>query len=439
MMKLDGLKVNSAAAAASAVWNSCLMLVAYPLYLRYLSMEEYGVWLVMAVVLSLAPAANLGIGPAMTKLVSQHLARGELTSIQSTLCTALTTVAGVGIALTLAAAAASDHLVAAMGVPPTSRLLAQSLLPAVAVLSAISYAVEVQNGVLSGSGRMYQSVLIQSFNQTTTLAFSVGLLALGFGLKALIAGSLLGSCAALATSRILSAMALECPPSSHRRRLPAWDTDAFRGLMRIGFGLTLSSVIGLLLNPLNKLFISNFAGVAQVPIYEISMSAAMRLRGLLEAAVQAIMPEVSRLGALQSAEGRRQIASINRAALVRLGFIGLIVMAIPFVAASRIIPLWLGPSVDPSLAISLRICIAGAYISLLGTPSYYTLIGIGQVREIVSANLIQSGVNVAACLGILAFAARMRAVDAASCAALGMVCGSLFLIWRNTPNTRSQS
>lgn len=49
---------------AATVVNVVVLAIAYPMYLHFLGYEKYGVWLVLATVLSFAQLGNLGVGQA---------------------------------------------------------------------------------------------------------------------------------------------------------------------------------------------------------------------------------------------------------------------------------------------------------------------------------------------------------------------------------------
>ena len=46
---------------AATVLNTVVLAVAYPIYLHFLGYETYGVWLILATVLTFAQLSNLGI------------------------------------------------------------------------------------------------------------------------------------------------------------------------------------------------------------------------------------------------------------------------------------------------------------------------------------------------------------------------------------------
>ena len=56
------LRINILSGVATSVVNVVLLAIAFPLYLHFLGYEKYGVWLVLATVLSFAQLGNLGIG-----------------------------------------------------------------------------------------------------------------------------------------------------------------------------------------------------------------------------------------------------------------------------------------------------------------------------------------------------------------------------------------
>ena len=58
----------------TTVVNAVAMLIAYPV-LHFLGYEKYGVWLVLATVLTFAQLGDLGIGSAVTKLVPECFRR----------------------------------------------------------------------------------------------------------------------------------------------------------------------------------------------------------------------------------------------------------------------------------------------------------------------------------------------------------------------------
>ena len=55
------LRINMASGIVTTVINTAMLAVAYPIYLHFLGYEKYGVWLVLAVVLTFAQLGDLGM------------------------------------------------------------------------------------------------------------------------------------------------------------------------------------------------------------------------------------------------------------------------------------------------------------------------------------------------------------------------------------------
>ena len=69
------LRINMVSGVVATVVNAVAMAVAFPIYLHFLGYEKYGVWLVLATVLSFAQLGNLGIGRAIMNLVANEHGR----------------------------------------------------------------------------------------------------------------------------------------------------------------------------------------------------------------------------------------------------------------------------------------------------------------------------------------------------------------------------
>jgi O-antigen/teichoic acid export membrane protein len=76
------LRINMASGMLTTVINTVVIVVAYPIYLHFLGYEKYGVWLVLATVMTFTQVGNLGMGPAVMKLVAEEYGRGDIEGIQ---------------------------------------------------------------------------------------------------------------------------------------------------------------------------------------------------------------------------------------------------------------------------------------------------------------------------------------------------------------------
>ena len=83
------LRINMVSGVATTVVNVIVLAIGFPIYLHFLGYEKYGVWLVLATVLSFAQLGNLGIGRAIMKLVAEEHGRNNMKGIQQYVATAI--------------------------------------------------------------------------------------------------------------------------------------------------------------------------------------------------------------------------------------------------------------------------------------------------------------------------------------------------------------
>jgi O-antigen/teichoic acid export membrane protein len=212
-------------------------------------------------------------------------------------------------------------------------------------------------------------------------------------------------------------------------RLRHWSLTRMKSLLRFGGGMLSASALGMLIGPLNKAFISRYLGLGEVPTYEMAYSAASQFRSVGEAGVRALMPEVSRLGSHRDAGSRKAIWALNRRALILIVTVGLPVFLTVFAGSGILLKFWLGSRATVELQQSFRIMIAGTFLGLLGTPCYYTLVGLGNVRAVIQTYAALAVTNLAT-IGIGLTMMKMSVALAATGCALGMGVGTAYVIAR---------
>src|ERR1039458_8200749 len=78
------LRRNTLAGAASAVAGALIAAISYPVYLHFLGYEQYGLWLAVAIVLTVAQFGNIGLAPAVATRVASDFARRDFAGVRAT-------------------------------------------------------------------------------------------------------------------------------------------------------------------------------------------------------------------------------------------------------------------------------------------------------------------------------------------------------------------
>jgi len=391
------LRINMASGVFVTFISLGITTISYPLYLHFLGYEQYGLWLVMSTVLTFAQLGNLGINSAISKVVAEEYGRNDFVMIQKNMTVAITLLLTSGFFVLLSVIIFNTQIVAIFKLSQHNAYLVGWLLPYIGVISVYVFIVEICNSALSGLGRMDLANSAQLIGRITTIIVSAGLLNLGFGIKSLL------------IANFVSYVVINIQSIYHVRQILKtrliifgfFDRDVCKRLMRLGGFMSASSVVLMLFDPFNKMMLSRYVGVSIVPVYDLAFRGCMQLRGLVASALQAFMPEVSRLAAKVNLKSFFKICALNKKAVGLILLSGATVFLPIGIFCDPLLRLWLGKSFDLALPFAFRISLITVFISLLAVPSYYTLLGLGKVHHLTISHLIQSGVNVCVVLVIV--------------------------------------
>lgn len=421
-----------ASGMVTTVINTMAMVVAYPIYLHFLGYEKYGVWLVLATVLTFAQLGSLGMGPAVMKLVAEEYGRGDVKGIQHYVTTALALLCVSGIVALIVILALKNQIVTAFNLNDENAKMVLWLLPYIGILSIYVFMVQVFEAVLSGLGRMDLTNYVQSLGRGVSVTVAGLLLFTGFGVKSLLIGSVFS----YLVIHIATLVCIWRIAPIRFLQINSFDVYRCKRLLHFGGAVFGSSLISMLLSPFNKLMLSRYAGVSTVPIYEIAYNGSMQIRSLIEVGLRALMPEISRLGANMMEYARDRVNSIYHCAMKLIFFLGVPLYAGLIIAATLLLRLWLGEKFVATLPGAFRIILIGTFFSLLCVPAYYTLMGLGRVNQCFLSHLIQGIINAGVVGIIILFTGSVSIRSVASAVMLAMGVTSFYVVWQNRRTMR---
>jgi len=395
-----------------------LVLVSYPAYLHWLGVGQYGLWLVLSTVLMVSQLGNLGITQALAKVVAEEYAAGHTLAIRQYATVATLALAGSGLAASLCIAVLRGPIAAALGLGGEDAALARALLPYCGLLSVYVFLSDAQTNVLAGLGRTDLVNVLQALSQAISVAVGILLLRSGGGVAGLLAAAIFARAvqhglAWFLTVRLLGAPAFTMAPLSR---------DHLRRLADLCGGLFAGSLIGLLLNPFNRIVVARFAGLQAVPVYEIAYNGSLQIRSLFVTMSSAILPEVSR-----RAGDSQEVRRVARKAVRMILICAVPCYAAVFAAAGSLLRVWLHGAVQPGQPAAFRIMLAGSFLSLLGTVPYFSLLGLHRSRDVLASFLVQSAVNVACIAAAWLSAGSVGLTVVVGSTAAGMAASTLFL------------
>jgi O-antigen/teichoic acid export membrane protein len=418
------LHINMASGVVTTVINAAVLAVAYPVYLHFLGYKTYGVWLVLATVLTLAQLGNLGLGQAVTKLVAEEYGRGDIKAIQQYVMTALALLCLSGTVGLLIILVSKEQIVAAFRLGDEDARLVLWLLPYIGILSTYVFIVQALNATLSGLGRMDLVNWAKSVRHVAAVLTACCLLYSGRGIESLLIGNTVSNILVHALSLIW----IRRIASIRLLRIKNLDKKRCKRLLRFGGGIFGGSLLSMLLNPFNKLMLARYVGVSAITIYEIAFIGSSQVRALFEVALRALMPEISRIGANMTVRGKNRIGRLKNRFMKLILFVGGPAYAVLMVFAPPLLRIWLGEEFQESLPNAFRIMMFATFFTLLGAPAYYTIIGLGKIRYFLTASLISVGGNFVLVIAYFLMSGQLSVCSIGLCMAISFAASTVYLV-----------
>jgi O-antigen/teichoic acid export membrane protein len=418
------LYINIASGVVTTVINAAVLAVAYPAYLHFLGYKTYGVWLVLATVLTLAQIGNLRLGQAVTKLVAEEYGRGDIKAIQQYVSTALGLLCVSGTVALIIILVLRTQIVAAFKLSSEDARLVLWLLPYIGILCIYVFIVQTLNATLSGLGRIDLVNWAQSGRQVVTVVTACSLLYSGRGIESLLIGSTLS----YMFVHIISLICIRRIASIRLLRIKNLDTQRCKRLLRFGGGLFGGSFLNMLLHPFNKLMLSRYVGVSAITIYEIAFTGSMQIRALFEVGLRSLMPEISRIGANMTIQAKNRIAQLNSRFMKLILFFGVPTYAVLMIFAPPLLRIWLGEKFEETLPNAFRIMMFATFFTLVGVPAYNTIIGLGKIRFFLTACAIAFGANFVLVIAYFALTRHLSVHSIGLCLATSFAVSTAYLV-----------
>jgi O-antigen/teichoic acid export membrane protein len=370
----------------TAVINTVALFVAVRIYLHFLGWETYGVWAILATVLTFVQLGDIGISQSVIKLVAEGYGRRDIEDVQRYVTTALTMLCTSGIVLLAIVLILRNTIVAAFKLNYEDAKLVSSLLPYISILSVYVLIVQSFNSILSGIGRMDIVNYIQSIGRVLSVIAATILLCSGLGVASLI----IANAVSYLFIHIASFICIRRIVKIHFLRMRNLDMQRAKRILSFGGTVFSGSILSMFLGPFNKMMLSRYAGVSTVGVYELAFTASMAVRGLIETGLRPLMPAVSGLSAGMTDGIKNKISQINIRLLKLICIFGGSLYCVLAVFAPFLLKLLLRDRFTEALPGAFRIMLFASFLTLLGVPAYYIIMGLGKLRVFITATVIST-------------------------------------------------
>ncbi len=360
---------NASTSVAQAIISGVMLFFLYRYLIDKLGVIQLGLWSVVLASTSVARFSDMGLTGSVVKFVAQYRALNDDAGAAAVTQTAALSIAGVMAILCLSIYPLLDNLLL-LAIPLTSMKQALEILPwAMSSLWLGSVAGVFLSG-LDGCQRMdIRNVILVLGN----IIYFVAALFLvpRFGLLGLAVGQAIQGALLILASWIFLRRQLKQLPW-----LPLhWNRLKFIEMFGYAVNFQINSIAILMFDPVIKLLMSRYGELASVGYFEMANQFVLKLRALLIAANQALVPFVAELHETEPSKVRDlYLTSYQYVYFLSLPFYAGMMISLPLVSY-----LWLGYIEDQFVFFGSILAI-GWGLNTLTAPAYFVNLGTGDLR-----------------------------------------------------------
>ncbi len=405
---------NALTTVAQTIASAAVLFFLYRFLISTIGIDRLGIWSLVLATTSIVTLANQGFATSIIKFVAQYAACDRTTDVSALIQTAIISICA-GLALL------------SVGLYPAARWALHIVLPAarfaeadaILPLAFVSLWLNVLEGLLQAGLAGHELITVCNYLE---VAGALSYLPLAFllvpkhGLWGLAYAQAIQGAVILVITWLLL-----------RKRVPAlpiipyrWSRALFSEMASYGFHFQFITFSQALREPVTKLLIAKFGGLALTGLYEMAARAVFTLREVIVQANQVLVPTISRLQ-------QRDPESIP--ALYRESYRLVFFLAFPgFVLLTALSPLisrvWIG-RYEAAFVEFVAILSAGWLINVLSNPAYVVDLGTGALRWVSIGCAATAVLNVI--LGLLA-GHLAGGVAVAGASAFSLACGYCVIV-----------
>ena len=392
-------------------WSFLVTLLLTPYILSHLDVDDFGIWVILSVLISSFTLLDLGLGSSFVKFISGYYTYEDYDSINKVLFSGLVFYTLLGAALIGTGLALEGILFSFLNIQNVSEPFLLVL-----IACAITNIGAMFLSVFRGIQRMDRANSLEVRMSTVNVIGTVLFLQMGFGLFGLALNAVFSSIIGLFLTWY-----------QVRRTLPRislgfhFDGKILHEMFSYGAKIQVSRLASLVCFQMDKLIISRFLGIGTVSFYEVSSRLASFMRAVPLVMLSAIIPATAELGA------RNERGMILKTYLLASKYVAMVTIAMVaflFIEADSVLQFWLGRGFEQSV-ILVQILAIGYGVNVLGGAASQTGAGIGRPEFDMRSTILLSVLN--PILSVL-LVRQFGAPGAAAGTCMALVCAAVYLL-----------
>jgi len=361
--------LNALTTVGQTIANAAVLFFLYRFLIHTIGIDRLGIWSLVLATTSMVTLVNQGFGTSIVKFVAQYAARDRINDVsalmQTALISACAALAIVSVGLYPAARWAL-HIV----LPATQFAEANAILP----LAFVSLWLNVLEGLLQAGFAGHELITVCNYLE---VAGALSYLPLAFllvpkhGLLGLAYAQAIQAAAILVITWLLLRKRVSALPIFPYR----WRRALFSEMASYGLHFQFITLSQALREPVTKMLIAKFGGLALTGLYEMAARAVFTLREVIVQANQVLVPTISRLKEREPAS----IPAVYRESYRLVFFLAFPAFALLTALSPLVSRVWVG-RYESAFVEFVAMLSAGWLVNVLSNSAYVVDLGTGALR-----------------------------------------------------------
>lgn len=407
--------INATVSVAQTFISGLILFILYRYLIIHLGAQQLGLWSVVLAGTAVGRLSDMGLTGSVVKFVARYRAMNEEGHAAEAVQTAAISIAIVMAVFLLAIYPFWDSVLA-LAIPAASMAPAMEILPWAVFSLWLSCIGGIFQSGLDGCQRMdLRNILLMLGN-----GFFLGAtcwLVPRYGLIGLAIGQAMQGLLLIVGYWLLL-----------RRQMPSlpwipffWSKSKFKEMFGYAVNFQITSVAIMLVDPATKMLMSRYGGLSSAAFYEMASQMVVKLRAMLIAANQALVPTVAEMHETAPEKVRDVYLKAYRMMFfVVVPFYATILISLPLVSQ-----LWIGHREDQFLFFGAVLTL-GWGVNTLNVPAYFISLGTGDLKWNTISHVSMALLNFPLCLLL---GKMFGGAGVAIGAMMALVCGSAVLLY----------
>jgi len=367
--------INVVSSGSQVLFVGVVYFLLYRYLLKQIGVEMLGVWSVVLSTSSLANLANFGVADSVIRFVALFVKEDDHAKIRQLIFTASLFLGFL-------------FLMIAAIIYPFADLILTSILPAKyleAGLSILPYSLgclilNAVNGVyasvLDGMQKNYIRSMIFGVSSVLLLIMAYVLVPY-YHLKGVAIAQVCQSLFALLICLSMVVFQTKYNPFKWN-----WSKQIFRQIFSYGMKFQFISLLSMLNDPVTKILLGRFGGMAFAGYYEMANRVLLQARGVIVNATQSLIPIMINLS-----KDVREIQDFYKKVFSNVLFFSVSAMGTIVIAGHLSAFYWIG-SYEPVFYYTLVILALSVIVNILNTPAYFFFMAEGDLNKLIQSHIL---------------------------------------------------